>query len=93
MVRSITQENFSNTLLQKVLTLVPLTATVPEVFFTTMTTFIYNYYDVLDENLNDMKSIKIIIYPEENVTYCCAEILVDAERLESTGAFNPENLG
>ena len=40
-----------------------------------------------------MKSIKLKIYPGENTTDCCAKILVDAERLESAGAFKPENLG
>ena len=40
-----------------------------------------------------MKSLKLKSYPGENVTYCCAAILVDAERLESAGAFNPDHLG
>ena len=40
-----------------------------------------------------MKSLKLKSYPGENVTDCCAAILVDAERLESAGAFNPEHLG
>ena len=39
--------NFSNTLLQKVLALVPLTATEPEVFVVTMTTFLSDYDDAL----------------------------------------------
>ena len=40
-----------------------------------------------------MKSLKLKNYPGENVTDCCASILVDAERLESAGVFNPEHLG
>ena len=40
-----------------------------------------------------MKSLKLKIYPGENVTELCASILVDAERLESAGAFKPEHLG
>ena len=36
---------------------------------------------------------KLKSYPGDNVTYCCASILVDAERLESAGAFKPEHLG
>ena len=40
-----------------------------------------------------MKSLKLKICPGENVTDCCAEILVDAECLESARAFNPEHLG
>ena len=40
-----------------------------------------------------MKILKLKIHPGDNVTYCCAEILVDDERLGSSGAFNPENLG
>ena len=55
--------NFSNTLLQKVLALVPLRETGPEVFVTTMNKFLYNSYDVLYETLNPMKSLKTISYP------------------------------
>ena len=40
-----------------------------------------------------MKSLKLNIYPGENVTDCCAAILVDAERLDSAGAIKPEHLG
>ena len=39
-----------------------------------------------------MKSLKLKNYPWENVTDCCAEILVEAECLESAGAFKPEHL-
>ena len=46
----------SNTLLQKVLTLVPLTATVPEVFVATITKFLSDSYDASEETLNNMKS-------------------------------------
>ena len=47
----------SNTLLLKVLMLVPLTATGPEVFFNNMTTFLSDYYDALGETLTHMKSL------------------------------------
>ena len=83
----------SNTLLQNVLTLVPLIETGPEVFVTTMTTFLYDSDDSLEETFTHVKSLKLKSYPRENVTYCCAAILVDAEHLESAGAFNPEHLG
>ena len=87
------RSTLSNTLLLKVLTLVLLTATGPEVFVATMTTFLSDSYDALEETLNHMKSLKLKSYPGENVTDCCAAILVDAERLESAGAFKPEHLG
>ena len=48
-----------NTLLQKVLTLVPLTATTPEVFVDTMTIFLSYSYDALEETLTHLKSLKI----------------------------------
>ena len=73
--------------------MVPLTATGPEVFVTVMTTFLSDSYDALDETLNHMKSLKLKSYPGKNVTDCCAAILVDAEHLESAGAFKPEHLG
>ena len=40
-----------------------------------------------------MKSLKLKSYLRGNVTDCCAAILVDAEPLESAGAFKPEHLG
>ena len=58
-----------------------------------MTTFLSDSYDSLEDNLNHMKSLKLKSYPGDNVTDCCAAILVDAECLESAGAFKPENLG
>ena len=73
--------------------MVPLTATRPEVFVATMTTFLSDSYDALEETLNHTKSLKLKSYPVENVTYCCAAIFVDAERLESAGAFKPDHLG
>ena len=79
----------SNTLLQKVLKLVLLTATGPEVSVSAMTKFISNSYDALEETLTQIKSIKLKMYPGENVTDCCAEILVGDEILESAGTFNP----
>ena len=73
--------------------MVPLTATGPEFFVATMIKFISDSHDALEETLNHMKIIKLKSYPGENVTDCCAAILVDAERLESAGAFNPEHIG
>ena len=87
------RSTLSNTLLQKVLTMVPLTAIGPEVLVATMTTFLSDSYDALEGTLTHIKSLKLKSYPGENVTDCCAEILVYAERLESAGDFNPEHLG
>ena len=39
-----------------------------------------------------MRNLKLKSYPGENVTDCCAAILVDAERLESVRAFMPDHL-
>ena len=82
-----------NNLLQKVLTLVPLRATVSEVFVAIMTTFLSGSYDALEDTLNNIKSLKLKIYPGEKVIDCCAAILVYSERLESSGAFKPDHLG
>ena len=70
-----------------------LTATGPEVFVATITTFISDSYDALEETLTHMRSLKLKKYPREKVTDCCAAMLVDAERIESARAFNPEHLG
>ena len=82
----------SNTLLQKVLTLLPLTETGPEVFVVAMNTFFSDSYDALEDTLNHMKSLKLKSYPGENVTDCCAATLMDAESLERAGDFKPEHL-
>ena len=58
----------STTLLQKVLILVLLTATGPEVFVATMTKFLSDSYDALEETITHMKSLKLKSYPGENVT-------------------------
>ena len=71
----------------------PLTATGPEVYVTIMTTFLSDSYDALEETLNHMKSLKLKSCPGQNVIDCCAAILLDAEHLESAGAFKPEHLG
>ena len=87
------RSTLSNTLLQKVLTLVLLTEIGPDVFVAIMTKFLSYSYDALKETLNNIKSLKLKIYPGENVTYFCAAILVDDERLESAGAFKPDHSG
>ena len=58
--------------------MLPLTATGTEVFVATMTTFLYDSYDALEETLTHTKSLKLKSYPGENVTDCCAAILVDS---------------
>ena len=40
-----------------------------------------------------MKSIKLNIYSVDNITDCYAELLEDAEHLESAGDSNPDHLG
>ena len=49
----------SNDLLQRVLTLVPLTATGPEVYVANMTTIISDSYYSLVDTLNQMKNLKL----------------------------------
>ena len=73
--------------------MVPLKTTGPEVFVATMTTFLSDSYDNLEETLTHMNILKLKSCPGENVADCCTAILVDAEHLESAGSFNPEHLG
>ena len=58
----------TNNLLQKVLTLVPLKATGPEVFFSTVTKFLSGYFGSLEETITHTKSLKLKSYPGENFT-------------------------
>ena len=57
--------------------MVLLTETVTEVFVATMTTFISNDYDALEETITHTKSLKLKIHLRKNFTYFCAPILVD----------------
>ena len=56
------RSSLSNTLLQNVLKLVPLTETGPEFFVATMTTFIFKSYDALEKILTRMKSLKLTFF-------------------------------
>ena len=58
----------SDTILQKVLKLVLLTATGTEVSIDTMITFLSDSFDSLEETHNQMKSLNIKSDPGENVT-------------------------
>ena len=49
------RSTLSNTILQKVLTLVPLTSTVPEVFVATTNTFLSDSYDALEETMKELE--------------------------------------
>ena len=49
--------NLSNTLLQRVMTLVLLTANGHEVFVATMNTFLSDYYNALEETITHIRSI------------------------------------
>ena len=53
------RSTLSSTIIQKVMILVPLTPTRPEVFVATMTIFLSDYYDALEETLTHMKSLKL----------------------------------
>ena len=83
----------SSVLIHKVLKLVPLTATGPKVCVATSITLISYSYSSLLQTLNHIKSLKLKDHPGENVTDFCDAILVDAERLESAGSFNPKHIG
>ena len=83
----------SNDLLQKVLTLVLLTATGPEVYFATMTTIISDSTYSLVNTLNHMKNLKLKDHPGRDVADCYDAILVNVESLERAGEFKPGHLG
>ena len=74
--------NLLNAIIQKVLQLVLLAATKPEVYVYTINTFIYDSCNYLEDNLNHLKSLKLMRYAGENVAYFCNEILVYYELLD-----------
>ena len=71
--------------------MVPLEATRTEFYVATIATFIYSYYNDLEETLNHLNIIKLRNYLGKNVTYLGAAILVDDEHLEITKYFKPEH--
>ena len=73
------RSTFSNYLLQKVLTLVPLTATGPEVYVATMNTIISNSCYSLVDTLNYMKSLKLKDSPVMDVADYSNAIMVNIE--------------
>ena len=83
----------SNDLLQKVLTLVPLTETGPEVYVATMTIIISNSYYSLVDTLNHTKNLKLKDNQGGDAADCYNAILENMEGLESAGAFKPKHLG
>ena len=85
--------NLSNTLLQKVLTLVPLTATGPEVYVATMNTIISDSYYSVVGNLNHMKSLYLKDHSVRDVADCYDAIFVHVESLDIAGSFKPDHLG
>ena len=82
----------SNDLLQKVLALVPLTETGPEVYVATMTTIISDSYYSMMDTTNQMKNLKLKDHPGRDAADFHEAILVNVESLESAGASKPEHL-
>ena len=70
------RSTLSNDLLQRVLTLVPLTATEPEVYVATMINIISNSYYSLVDTLNHMKNLKLKDLPGRDVADCYDVVLV-----------------
>ena len=83
----------SNYFLQRELKFFPLTETIPEVYVSTMTIFISNSCNTLEETLTHMNSLNLESYIGKNVTYLLSVILVGSELLESSRTFNTEHLG
>ena len=81
------RNSLSADLLTKVLREIPITASGPEVFITTMHICISDSYEALEETKKQLKSLKLSDFPGENVVDCCARILMLAEQLDSAGAF------
>ena len=53
------RSTLSNDIFKKLLALVPLTVTIPEVCVSTMTAVLYNFYYALEDILNHLKSLKL----------------------------------
>ena len=87
------RKTLSYAIFKKVLNLVSLTETGPEVYVATMTTVILYYYDYLGDTLNHLKCLKLRDRPWENVAYLCAEVLVYYDQFDSDGIFKTNPFG
>ena len=87
------RSNLLNYFIQKVVTLVLMTETIPKVYDNTMINVLPNPYDGLEETLTHSSSLKLKSWIGENVTYLCAAILIDSERLNSSTSFKPDHIG
>ena len=85
--------NLSNTLLQKILNLVPLRATGPGAYVATMTTILSDSYSYLVDNLNHTKNLKLKDHTGRDAADCYDAISENVESLESDGTFKPKHLG
>ena len=70
-----------------------ITETIPEVYVSTMTTFISNSYCDFKETHTHTKSLKLKSFPVETVTDYSDAILLDSERLDISRDFNTDHLG
>ena len=86
------QNSITHDLLAKVLRLVPITASGPEVFMAILSVCYSDSYDALEQTKTNLKLIKLKDYPGENVEECVTVISQLAERLDSAGAFEPQLL-
>ena len=64
-------KTLSNDIIQKVLKLVPLTATAPEIYVATMNYALSKSYDNFKESINHINILKLKSSPWENVTDYC----------------------
>ena len=72
--------------------MVAITITGTKVYASIVETVLSDSNNTLEETLNFLKSLKLKSYLGKNIAYCCAAILDDADRLDSAGAFKPDNL-
>ena len=73
--------------------MVPHTANRPDFRVANMNTLLSDSYNYLEGSINYLDNTKIKSYDGGNVAGFCAEILVVADHLYSSRAFNLNNLG
>ena len=85
--------NYKKQNILQIVKLVLMGVTVPQAYIFNINTFIFNYFAYLEGIMNRLESLKLNCRPGENIVDFCTVILVDADHLEISGAFNPDNLG
>ena len=86
------RNSLNSDLLTKVLKLVDISASGPEVLSATLTVIHSSNYEIMEKVRNQLANIRLSNFPGENVDDCCTAMLKLTERMADAGFLRPEHL-